>query len=298
MTKIYIAGPMTGHPDWNFPAFFEAEEQLLALGYEVINPAHNDGPTVELALESAGSPERPNHTWAYYMKRDLPHVLEVDMLCVLPGWQKSKGASLEVAVSKAIGLPLMILKDGKLVPRVECIGLSGYARSGKDTVAAHLIGRHSYERVAFADSIREALYKLNPKVPINDVYGFIPLRPAVDMYGWEALKEDVPHVRNLLQRLGTEVGREMFGSEFWVDAAINKIPDGAKVVFTDVRFPNEAEAIRGLGGRIYRVTREGVAPTNGHISEVALDDYEFDGVIDNNSTIEILYEGLDKKLGL
>lgn len=298
MTKIYIAGPMTGYKDWNFPAFFEAEEQLLKLGYEVINPAHNDGPTIELALESAGSPERPNHTWAYYMKRDLPHVLEVDMLCVLPGWQKSKGASLEVAVSKAIGLPLMILKDGNLVPRVECIGLSGYARSGKDTVAAHLIENHGYTRVAFADSIREALYRLNPKISMDLVSGFIGIRHAVDMFGWDEVKEQVPEARNLLQRLGTEVGRDMFGSDFWVEDAMNRIEDGSKVVFTDVRFPNEADAIRSLGGRIYRVEREGVGATNGHVSEVALDDYNFDGRIDNNATIEVLYERLENILSL
>ena len=45
--KIYIAGPMTGIKDFNFPAFFEAEKQLNKLGHEVYNPAHNDGPTIE-----------------------------------------------------------------------------------------------------------------------------------------------------------------------------------------------------------------------------------------------------------
>ena len=54
MTTIYIAGPMSGIKDWNFPAFFKAEAELEALGYKVINPAHNDGATVQDALESAG----------------------------------------------------------------------------------------------------------------------------------------------------------------------------------------------------------------------------------------------------
>ncbi len=295
--KIYIAGPMSGHDDWNFPAFFEAERQLVALGYSVVNPAHNDGPTVELALESAGRPSAPNHTWAYYMRRDLPHVLGVDALCVLPGWQKSKGALLEVQVAEAIGLPLMILRDGQLVPRVEVIGLSGWARSGKDTVASFLIENHGYTKMSFADPIREALVRLNPKI---DVYGlgYISLNWAVEKMGWEKLKDEAPEVRGLMQRMGTEVGREMFSPDFWVDAAMKRAVDGSKIVFSDCRYPNEADAVKKLGGRMIRIEREGVAPANAHPSETALDDYDFDVVIDNGSSLDVLFENLDKTLGL
>jgi hypothetical protein len=281
---------MSGYEDWNFPLFFEVERELKELGYEVINPAHNDGPTLETALQSAGTPSNPGHTWAYYMRRDLPHVLEVDALCVLPNWQNSKGASLEVHVAEAIGVPIMILRDGELIPRVTCIGMAGYARSGKDTVAAYLIEHEGYIRMSFADPIREALLALDPMVSVGGYH--VPLRQAHGIYGWEGLKTSGVDVRGLLQRLGTEVGREMFGEDFWVEAALSRAEDGAKIVFADVRFPNEANAIKKLGGKVYRVERDGVGPANDHISERALDDYEFDAVIDNGGSIELLYSSL------
>jgi hypothetical protein len=292
--KIYIAGPMTGIKDWNFPAFFKAEEELEALGYEVINPAHNDGATVQEALQSAGSPDSPNKMWSWYMRRDLPHVLSVDAICLLPGWQNSKGASLEVHVAKAIGLPLMVLRDGKLIPRVEVIGLSGYARSGKDTAADYLVENYGYTKMSFAAPMKEALYKLNPD--IRDIGNLVlSVRQAVDLAGWEGVKALTPSIREYLQRFGTEVGRETWGQDFWVDAAINKIEDGTKVVFADVRFPNEADAIKKLGGQVWRVERDGVGPANDHISEHALADYSFDVVLDNVGTLEVFYELLDKQ---
>jgi hypothetical protein len=289
--SVYIAGPMTGYDDWNFSAFFEAEKQLKELGYWVLNPAHNDGTTVKAALLSAGSPDRPNHSWAYYMKRDLPHVMEADMLCVLPGWKESKGASLEVHVAKALGLPIMVLKDGKLIPRVTAIGLSGWARAGKDTAADHLVADYGYTKMSFADPMREALIRLNPLIHIGGHVAH--LAPIVEKTGWEDLKTISSDIRPLLQRFGTEVGREMFGENFWVDAAIDRIPDGGKVVFADVRFPNEADAIRELGGFVIRVERDGFGPANDHISEHALDNYDFDGRLFNNGTIEDLNKLVD-----
>lgn len=288
MTKIYIAGPMTGYEQWNFPAFFEAERQLLKLGYEVINPAHNDGTTLELALESAGLPERPNHSWAWYMRRDLPHVLEVDALCVLPGWQKSKGASLEVQVAEAIGLPIYVLQDGKLIPRVRVLGLSGWARSGKDSVAEFLEREFGYTKMSFAKPMKDALIILNPMIDVYEVR--TGLADAVKKLGWDFLKSSSTEIRPLLQRLGTEVGREMFGEDFWVDYALNSIPDGAKVVFADVRYPNEAEAIRKLGGQVWRVERDGYGPANDHASEHALNKYNFDQRIYNDKDLESLWE--------
>jgi hypothetical protein len=290
--KLYIAGPMTGIPDWNYPAFFQAEAELRALGHQVLNPATNDGDTLEEALAAAGSPERPNHPWAYYMKRDLPQVMDVDALVVLPGWQDSKGARLEVHVATAIGLPLLILRNGRLKPRVRAIGLSGYARSGKDTAGDFLVKAHGYEKAAFANQIREALYRLNPDVDVDDYQG-VPLRSAVDNFGWEMLKSTSKRVRPLMQRFGTEVGRDMFGDSFWVDQAMRQIPDGAKVVFTDVRFPNEAEAIRAIGGEIWRIDRPGISAANAHPSEHALDKYEFDARITNDNSLSHLYKQVE-----
>jgi hypothetical protein len=80
----------------------------------------------------------------------------------------------------------------------------------------------------------------------------------------------------------------MFGENFWVDYAMSQIPDGSKVVIADIRFPNEAEAIKKLGGKVFRLERPGVKAANDHISEHALNDYSFDGHINNDSDIEDL----------
>jgi len=293
--KIYIAGPMSGIEDWNFPAFFEAEKQLKELGYETLNPAANDGANLETAIQNAISARDDGATWASYMRRDLHSLVLSDSLCLLPNWQSSKGASLEVYVAKALGIPLYILKDGKLVPRVEMIGLSGWARNGKDTVAEHLIANYGYEQVSFAAPMKEALYRLNPKITINDVPN-LPVKLGVDLYGWDELKTHGPEIRGLLQRFGTEVGREMFGEDFWVDAAINSIPDGSKVVVSDVRYPNEAEAVKKLGGQVWRVVRPGYGAANDHASEHALNDYNFDEVLENSGSVQALYELVDSKL--
>lgn len=296
MTKaVYIAGPMTGVPLWNFPAFFDAENQLLELGYEVLNPAHNDGKNVEEAMKSAGSPERPNYPWSYYMKRDLPHVMSCDMVCLLPGWQNSRGAQLEVHVAKALGLPLMILKDGNLVPRVEVIGFSGWARSGKDTAADWLVEQHGYTKMSFAEPMKEALTRLNPHIQMGEMPR-VPLQQALRVYSYEELKHESDDIRPLLQRFGTEVGRQMFGESFWIDQAIARIPDGSKAVFADVRFKNEAQAVRELGGKVIRITRPGVEAANNHISEHDLDDYTFDHIIHNDASLPDFYTDVENIL--
>ena len=292
--KIYIAGPMSGVQDWNFPAFFEAERQLLELGHEVINPAHNDGATYDEALASANAGK---HSWNWYMRRDLTNLITCDAVCLLPDWKSSKGASLEVNVAKSLDMPLYILRDGVLTPRVEILGLSGWARNGKDTVADHLISKYGYERISFAAPMKEALYRLNPKITINNVVS-TPIRIGVDIYGWDDLKTHGPEVRELLQRFGTEVGREMFGEDFWVNAAIDSIEDGSRVVVSDVRYPNEADAIKKLGGEVWRVVRPGFGAANGHASEHALNNYEFDYILDNNSGMELLYDSVDSKLAV
>jgi hypothetical protein len=205
------------------------------------------------------------------------------MVCLLPGWQKSKGASLEVTVAKAIGLPLMVLKDGHLIPRVTVLGLSGYARSGKDTAADYLVDSYGFTKMSFADPMKKALITLDPMIDFGE--GRAYLSQAIRV-GWDELKKISTEIRPLLQRMGTEIGRNMWGEDFWVDAAINSIPDGSKVVFADVRFPNEARAVKELGGQVWRVERNGVGPANSHVSETALDGYKFDKVFDNSSSIE------------
>ena len=170
------------------------------------------------------------------------------------------------------------------------IGLSGYARSGKNTVA-DILGPN-YRQVSFAEPMREAMLKLNPIIEQHDDHefqgdGIIRLADVVEREGWRMAKT-YPEVRRLLQVFGTEVGREMFGPMFWVNIAMTGVESGDNVVFTDVRFRNEAESIKLSGGEIWRVNREGVEAVNTHPSEHALDGWDFDRVINNNGTLNDL----------
>lgn len=172
------------------------------------------------------------------------------------------------------------------------IGLSGYARSGKDTVAEYLVEEHGFTRVAFADPMRNALYRLNPMISIHDMT-HVPLASAVDGMGWEEVKSASADLRGLLQRMGTEVGRDMFGDDFWVNQAWKEAEWHEDVVFSDVRYTNEANSIRNRGGVVWRISRPNVAAANSHGSESALDGYFFNEDLDNSGSLDDLYMRLD-----
>lgn len=176
------------------------------------------------------------------------------------------------------------------------LGLSGYARSGKDTIADYLVENYGFTRMAFADPMREALYRLNPRINVGEMIG-VSLKDAVDNLTWEGLKSISPDIRGLLQRMGTEVGREMFGEDIWVNYALEKADSADRVVFADVRFVNEADAIHKHGGSLWRIERPGNVAVNDHVSERALDEYKFDLYLNNYGTKELLFMGVDSLIG-
>jgi hypothetical protein len=179
--------------------------------------------------------------------------------------------------------------------RIMIIGLSGFARSGKDTVADYLVQNYGFTKLAFADPMREALYRLNPFIQVADMPR-VPLASVVDGLGWETLKAESPDLRPLMQRLGTEVGRQMFGENFWVEQAIKRAADHERVVFSDVRFTNEADAVIESGGAVLRVDRPNVSATNDHVSESAMDGYEVTAILNNSRGVDQLFEQVDDLL--
>lgn len=162
------------------------------------------------------------------------------------------------------------------------IGLSGYAQSGKDSVAKILVEEYGYTRIAFADKIKELLYEINPR--INDRQ----LQQWVDTQGWDATKE-ISEVRMLLQNLGVG-GRKIIGNKLWIKVAMMQYEPMKHFVFTDVRFTNEAEMIKDYGGHIWRVERPGINPVNDHVSESELNVWNFDEMIYNAGTLKDLTE--------
>ena len=115
--KVYIAGPMTGIPQFNFPAFDAAAENLRTMfasdGLVVISPAEMDDPDTRAAAMSSpdgapGSGTASDETWGDFLSRDVKLVADVvDAVMVLPGWERSKGARLEVYVAQTVGKPIL-----------------------------------------------------------------------------------------------------------------------------------------------------------------------------------------------
>lgn len=171
------------------------------------------------------------------------------------------------------------------------IGLSGYARSGKDTAGKILADEFGFQTVAFADKMRDALYALNPIVDVDAARmkkTLYYVQDVIDSFGWDGYKETPygPEIRRLLQRFGTEAGRDILGEDVWVDATLRDLT--GDIAVTDVRFPNEARAISRRGGTVVRISRPGVKPANDHISENSMEDYNFDAYIHNDGDIDAL----------
>ena len=163
------------------------------------------------------------------------------------------------------------------------IGLTGYAQSGKDTLASILVEKYGYSRVAFADKIRDFLYGINPMVACSPT-GY--LRDLVNLVGWDKAKQE-PQVRRLLQDLGISA-RELIDENIWVTTALKHIGKDERVVVTDVRFENEAMMIKLMGGQLWRVRRPGVEAVNSHVSETQLDGYKVDQIFVNSGSIQDL----------
>lgn len=105
--KIYLAGPMTGLPDYNFPAFDQAAKHLRDLGHAVFNPADNDRENGFDATGLAGhEAARLGFSLRNALKQDLSWICDhAEAVAVLDGWHLSKGALTETALARALGIP-------------------------------------------------------------------------------------------------------------------------------------------------------------------------------------------------
>ena len=90
MKRVYVAGPMTGLRDLNFPAFHAAATALRDAGWEVVNPAEVNPDTAM--------------PWVECMRRDIAELLTCDAVALLPGWDKSRGALLENTIAVQLGM--------------------------------------------------------------------------------------------------------------------------------------------------------------------------------------------------
>jgi hypothetical protein len=201
------------------------------------------------------------------------------------------------------------------------IGVCGFIGSGKDTVADYLTNFHEFRRESFANSLKDA---------VAHVFGWDRTmlegrtkqarewREQVDP--WWAQRLNMPNLtpRLMLQLWGTEVCRKAFHDDIWIASLENKLRTSTdNIVISDCRFPNEIKSIRDAGGIIvwvkrgelpewydaaysmnkgdignmnWAISKDKIARLQIHASETAWVGTEFDAELDNNGTIDDLFE--------
>jgi hypothetical protein len=102
---VYLAGPMTGLPNFNRDAFNSMAQRMRRAGFLVVNPTENGLPA--------------NAPWASHMRRDLHALLDCQGVALLPGWGSSKGALLEVSVAQSLGMQVRTVGEWLNVPQTE-----------------------------------------------------------------------------------------------------------------------------------------------------------------------------------
>ena len=200
------------------------------------------------------------------------------------------------------------------------IGICGLIGAGKDTAADYLVNLHHFRRESFANSLKDA---------VAHVFGWDRTmlegrtkqsrewRETRDEWWSERLGMEITP-RYILQQWGTEVCRRAFHDDIWIASLENKLRNSEDdVVITDCRFPNEIKAIKNAGGIVVRVVRgpepkwyEAAASVNRgpdgnptwslskkkleklgiHASETSWVGTKFDAVLDNNGTMDELYQ--------
>jgi hypothetical protein len=208
----------------------------------------------------------------------------------------------------------------------QIIGIVGFIGSGKDTVADYLVNFHRFKRESFANSLKDA---------VSQVFGWDRellegrtkesrnWRETRDEWWSKRLKKDITP-RYILQYWGTEVVRKGFHDDMWVASLEYRLLNTKNdIVITDCRFPNEIKAIRAAGGQVVRIKR-GIEPgwfdaaksmNKGpnrnmnwalskqkieklgiHASETAWVGQKFDVVLNNDGTIEELYQQIESNI--
>jgi cytidylate kinase len=195
--------------------------------------------------------------------------------------------------------------------------LNGKIGSGKDTAASYLCERWGFTRLSFGDHVRKGLLAMDPYVP-TEAHGVLRLSTLVEvMGGWDAVKRQVGEVRRLLQKYGTEGGRDIHGGDCWSNIVVKEIRElrdeekGNLIVISDLRFKEEFNRIYkyfdGLTGSLVRVVNiSGRGEDNNHSSEQTdmkqivkecKNNKKFDNhyyEIDNSLSIEILKFNIDR----
>lgn len=179
------------------------------------------------------------------------------------------------------------------------IALTGYAESGKSTIANHLVAKHGFIRVSFAAPLKKMLRTLDPYISSSFDDEFYRVTEVLAKHDETEVKKLFPEYRRLLQVLGTNCVRAE-EEDFWIRAAERQMTDPtADYVFDDCRFPNEAFFIKdkNLMG-LWNVHRPGVEAVNGHVSEQYAGNLGETMFLVNDRTVDMLLADVDLALSL
>ncbi len=206
------------------------------------------------------------------------------------------------------------------------ISITGFISSGKDTIADYLVAEHGFKRESFAGALKDAVAQVfgwDRELLEGKTIEGRAWRERVDK--WWATRLNIPHLtpRWVLQQWGTEVCRYGFHNDIWIASLENKLrKTNENIVISDCRFPNELTAIKNLGGITVRVKRgdepvwfNDAKKVNAgmkkvgwalgkakleelkiHPSEYAWIGTKFDVTINNDGTLEDLYQNTEKLL--
>jgi len=193
------------------------------------------------------------------------------------------------------------------------LGICGFIGSGKNTVADYLVEKYDFVPVSFAAVLKDtcaSLFGWDREMLEGKSEESRIQREQVDSFWAERLQISCFTPRYALQYIGTDVLRDHFHKDIWVIAAEKRIQKYKNVVISDVRFPNEVKMIYRNGGELWMVRRglpewydmayhepELMAEEypEVHSSEYAWVNNEFDAYMDNDGTLEELYEKVEKE---
>lgn len=174
------------------------------------------------------------------------------------------------------------------------IGVHGFKQSGKDTLAKLLVEEYGYRRLAFADRVKDAIHIIFG-VPKELLYGSDEDKQKPSGVRWSDLKDvvrekkddpEVLSVRELLQIFATEICRSKIPSIWY---RYLPLPEGERLVISDLRFNNEADFLLSRGAHLVKVVRPSVVGM-AHESEKGLPEEIMHHVIHNNDSLDVFFQ--------
>lgn len=182
------------------------------------------------------------------------------------------------------------------------IAITGNAGSGKSTIAKMIV-KHGYSEIQFSSKLKDIvsiIFNWDRRSLSGESTNSRRWREDIDPL-WSSRLDRYVDPRTILQQVGTDLFRNHLDPNIWIYSIEDEVLDSLPVVVSDLRFPNEAEYIKSLGGYVIRVVRDNYNRSNNndlHESETHIDGIDADYFIDNNGSISDLYERVEEILNI